>query len=100
MQRSLIALALAGAALGLPLGALAQATPAGLWKTIDDDGKTLTVQAGTRIASLDELAELPLAGAAGGVALTIGDVAVVEITDNPITGISRVNGEPSLTPPR
>jgi uncharacterized protein (DUF2147 family) len=40
MQRSLIALALAGAALALPLGALAQATPAGLWKTIDDDGKT------------------------------------------------------------
>jgi len=40
MQRSLIALALAGAALGLPPGALAQATPAGLWKTIDDDGKT------------------------------------------------------------
>ena len=36
----LASLALAGAALGLPPGALAQATPAGLWKTIDDDGKT------------------------------------------------------------
>ena len=39
MQRYLIALALAGAALGLPPGALAQATPAGLWKTIDDATK-------------------------------------------------------------
>jgi uncharacterized protein (DUF2147 family) len=36
MKKTVIALALAGAA-GL---ALAQATPAGLWKTIDDDGKT------------------------------------------------------------
>ena len=36
MPKTLIALALAGAA-GL---ALAQATPVGLWKTIDDDGKT------------------------------------------------------------
>jgi uncharacterized protein (DUF2147 family) len=36
MKKTLIALALAGAA-GL---ALAQATPVGLWKTIDDDGKT------------------------------------------------------------
>ena len=60
---------------------------------IDEDGKTLTVQAGTRIASTEELGALPLAGSA----LTIADVATVEITDNPITGISRVNGEPSLT---
>ena len=63
--------------------------------TIDEDGKTLTVQAGVRIASTDELAALPLLGGTPGV--TIGDVAVVAIVDNPITGISRVNGEPSLT---
>jgi uncharacterized protein (DUF2147 family) len=36
MKKTLIALALLGAA-GL---ALAQATPVGVWKTIDDDGKT------------------------------------------------------------
>lgn len=36
MKKTVIALALAGAA-GL---ALAQATPVGTWKTIDDDGKT------------------------------------------------------------
>ena len=33
-------IALAAAALLLHAAALAQATPAGLWKTIDDDGKT------------------------------------------------------------
>ncbi|MDR6906225.1 HAE1 family hydrophobic/amphiphilic exporter-1 [Agromyces sp. 3263] len=43
------------------------------------------------------------AGAAGPatvgvpVATTIGDVASVELTDNPVTSISRVNGEPALT---
>jgi uncharacterized protein (DUF2147 family) len=36
MKTTLIALALAGAS----LAAAAQSTPAGLWKTIDDDGKT------------------------------------------------------------
>ena len=36
MKSALIALALVGAS----FGALADATPAGLWKTIDDDGKT------------------------------------------------------------
>ncbi|RQP12843.1 MAG: efflux RND transporter permease subunit [Microbacteriaceae bacterium] len=60
---------------------------------IDEDGKTLTVQAGTRIGSTDELGALPLVGSG----LTIADVATVEITENPVTGISRVNGEPSLT---
>src|SRR5690606_11122879 len=29
--------------------------------------------------------------------VTIADVATVEITDDPVTGISRVNGEPALT---
>src|SRR5690606_18322153 len=46
-----------------------------------------------RIGSTDELGALPL-GTSG---LAIADVATVEITDNPVTGISRVNGEPSLT---
>ncbi|MGN6271798.1 MAG: efflux RND transporter permease subunit [Protaetiibacter sp.] len=63
--------------------------------TIDDGDKTLTVQAGVKIASTDTLASLPLIG--GNAPATIGDVAEVAIVDNPITGISRVNGEPSLT---
>ncbi|MFT4284763.1 MAG: efflux RND transporter permease subunit [Protaetiibacter sp.] len=62
--------------------------------TVDEGDKTLTVQAGVKIDSVETLQELPLQG---GGAATIGDVAEVQIVDNPITGISRVNGEPSLT---
>ncbi|WP_067879971.1 efflux RND transporter permease subunit [Agromyces aureus] len=49
--------------------------------------------------TLPEGAALPGAAAAASVpvALTIGDVASVEITENPVTSISRVNGEPALT---
>ncbi|MCS0498451.1 efflux RND transporter permease subunit [Protaetiibacter mangrovi] len=63
--------------------------------TVDEGDKTLTVQAGVKIDSTDTLASLPLLG--GAAPATIGDVAEVQIVDNPITGISRVNGEPSLT---
>lgn len=63
--------------------------------SVDEGDKTLTVQAGVKITSTDTLASLPLLG--GRAPLTIGDVAQVAIADNPITGISRVNGEPSLT---
>ena len=88
---------------------------------ITEDGKTLTVQAGDKIGSLDTIEDLPLLGATkteeisqpslipGAPATTteqtvpdtklhtIGDVAKVEIVDDPVTGISRVNGEPSVT---
>lgn len=49
------------AALLLPLFALAQTTPVGLWKTIDDDGKTakslvrISEQGGTLVGSIDKL---------------------------------------------
>ncbi|MCU1423774.1 MAG: efflux transporter permease subunit, partial [Microbacteriaceae bacterium] len=62
---------------------------------ITEEGKTLTVQAGSRIQSTETIAALPLLGGSG--ATTIADVATVELTDDPVTGISRVNGEPSLT---
>ncbi|MFD3443738.1 efflux RND transporter permease subunit [Microbacteriaceae bacterium 4G12] len=62
---------------------------------ITENGSTLSVQAGSRIASTDEIASLPLLG--GGAAATIGSVATVTVADDPVTGISRVNGEPSLT---
>ncbi|WP_165063275.1 efflux RND transporter permease subunit [Marisediminicola senii] len=70
--------------------------PAG---SITEDGSTLTVQTGTRLASADELGALPLVGAtsATGGIVTIADVATVAVVDDPVTGISRVNGEPSLT---
>ena len=62
---------------------------------ITENDTTLTVQAGTRIVSTDEIAALPLLGGAG--VVTIADVATVELAETPVTGISRVNGEPSLT---
>ena len=68
--------------------------PAG---TITEDGRTLVVLSGVRIASLDELAALPLIGAESDGLTTIADVAEVEIVDDPVTSYSRVNGEPALT---
>jgi len=63
--------------------------------TIDEGDKTLTVQAGVKIADAATLETLPLLG--GAAPATIGDVAEVSVVDNPITGISRVNGDPALT---
>jgi uncharacterized protein (DUF2147 family) len=57
MKITLITLALAG----LSLAAAAQSTPAGLWKTIDDDGKTekslvrITDNAGTFSAKVEKI---------------------------------------------
>jgi len=62
---------------------------------ITEEGKTLTVQAGSRIQSTDDIASLPLLG--GDAFTTLGSVAEVTIADDPVTGISRVDGEPSLT---
>lgn len=63
--------------------------------SITEDGKTLTVQSGERITSTDDISSLPLIGA--NQYTTIADVAAVEIVNDPVTGISRVNGEPSVT---
>ncbi|MFS4505742.1 efflux RND transporter permease subunit [Clavibacter sp. Sh2141] len=68
--------------------------PAG---AVTEDGTTLSVQSGTRVGSTEDLASLPLIGAAGGRQLTLGDVATVELGQDPTTGISRVDGQPSLT---
>ena len=68
---------------------------------ITEDGQTLTVQTGSKIASVDEIAALPLVPStaeqlqAG--TLTIDDVATVEQKQDPVTTISRVDGEPALT---
>lgn len=62
---------------------------------IDEGGSELTVQAGSALTSADDIATLPLLG--GRSVVTIDDVADVEIVSNPVTAISRVNGDPSLT---
>ncbi|WP_403022452.1 efflux RND transporter permease subunit [Salinibacterium sp. GXW1014] len=66
---------------------------------ITEDESTLSVQAGSRINSVEQISALPLSGVLdpAGAPLTIADVADVAITDNPVEGISRVNGEPALT---
>ena len=67
--------------------------------SITENGQTLTVQSGTRLSSVDEIAALPLVGATssdGGV-VSIADVATVTLANDPVTGISRVNGESALT---
>ena len=68
---------------------------------ITEDGETLTVQTGVKITSVDEVGQLPLvpgdAEQAQAGLVTIGDVAEVQLTEDPQTSISRVDGEPALT---
>ncbi|POH70414.1 MULTISPECIES: efflux RND transporter permease subunit [Cryobacterium] len=75
--------------------------PAG---SLTENDTTLSVQAGTKLGSAEEIAALPLiAGAAAGLSpaaagpVSIGDVAAVAVVENPVTSISRVDGEPALT---
>lgn len=65
--------------------------PAG---TIEDQGKSLSLQIGSPVDSLDVIKGLPLAGAKGGT--TIGTVADVSIKDDAATSITRTNGKPTL----
>ena len=68
---------------------------------ITEGEQTLTVQTGAKITSVDDLSALPLvptdaAQVAAGTT-TIADVATVELQADPVTSISRVDGEPALT---
>nr|WP_241249557.1 efflux RND transporter permease subunit [Agrococcus sp. KRD186] len=92
--------------------------------TVDDDGQTLSVQIGERLGSVDDVASLPLTGgsaaegepgagvpggtaggepgtaAPGGAAgetITIGDMAEVALTEDPVTSVALVDGQPSIT---
>jgi HAE1 family hydrophobic/amphiphilic exporter-1 len=89
--------------------------------TITENGKTLTVQSGAKITSLKKLASIPLIGSTTTVApsapgasafggastgsatvttpkvVELSSVAQVARVDDPTTGISRVNGKPSVT---
>lgn len=68
---------------------------------VTEGEQTLTVQTGSKITTVDDISALPLVpttpeqAAAGTV--TIGDVATVEQGTDPVTSISRVDGEPALT---
>jgi HAE1 family hydrophobic/amphiphilic exporter-1 len=63
--------------------------------TITENGQTLSIQAGQRLTSTDEVAALPLLG--GTSPVTIDDVADVALSGAPVTSISRVDGQDALT---
>ncbi|WP_419817696.1 efflux RND transporter permease subunit [Glaciibacter flavus] len=69
--------------------------------SVTEGDKTLSVQSGAQLGSVDDISALPLVpksaqGFAGGVK-TIGDVASVAEGDDPASSISRVDGKPALT---
>ena len=80
------------AALLLPAFAFAQTTPVGLWKTIDDDGKTakslvrISEQAGTLVGSIEKL--LDPKDAADGKCDKCSD----DRKDKPVVGLQIIRG--------
>ena len=68
--------------------------PAG---ALTENGESLTVQAGSKLTSVAEIQALPLGSATGTGSTTIGAVATVAITKDPVASISRVDGKPALT---
>ncbi|MBD8011549.1 efflux RND transporter permease subunit [Microbacterium sp. Re1] len=60
---------------------------------ITEAGETLTVQSGAKLTSAADVAALPLSGTD----LTIGEVADVAQVADPVTSISRVDGEDALS---
>jgi HAE1 family hydrophobic/amphiphilic exporter-1 len=65
--------------------------PAG---TIEEQGKTLSLQIGSPVDSLDAIKALPLGGAKD--AATVGTVADVSLKEDVRTSITRTNGEETL----
>jgi len=69
--------------------------------SVTEGDQTLTVQTGAKLTSVEEIAALPLVPSSAeqlvGEEVTVGDVAAVAQAQDPLTSISRVNGEPALT---
>ncbi|CAM2948259.1 efflux RND transporter permease subunit [Skermania piniformis] len=89
------------------LSANGSAMPVG---SIVQDGGIVAVQVGSELTSIQDIENLPLTSAAapgrsapdqtapgaGGV-VTIGDVAKVSVEPNPVTSLTRVDGEPAVS---
>ncbi len=72
-----------------------QLIPAG---TLNENGQSYAVQAGSKLTSTNDIAAIPLPALnADGTPVTIGQVATVALVDDPVTSISRVNGQDALT---
>ncbi|MTG90312.1 MMPL family transporter [Cellulosimicrobium sp. BIT-GX5] len=67
--------------------------PAG---TVADGDRTLSVQVGTAITTVDDLAALPLVVPGASAPVTLGDVATVTAGPEPATSYSRLDGEAAL----
>ncbi|UWX96167.1 efflux RND transporter permease subunit [Arthrobacter zhaoxinii] len=70
--------------------------PAG---TVDEDGRTLSIQVGAPLDSLEKISGLPVESSQstpGSTPVTIGDVASVDITEDESSSITRTNGEATL----
>ncbi|MFQ4147375.1 efflux RND transporter permease subunit [Arthrobacter sp. LAPM80] len=63
--------------------------------TLSEAGKTLSVQAGSPVDSIETIKLLPLAVNAGQ-PVAIGQVASVALADDPTSSITRTNGKPTL----
>lgn len=68
--------------------------PAGM---VVEGDSSLSVQVGSRLTDVDQLAALPLVPAAGGVPVALGDVADVELTTDDASSYSLVDGREALT---
>jgi HAE1 family hydrophobic/amphiphilic exporter-1 len=64
--------------------------------SLNDNGLTLPIQAGSPVDSLDAIKALPLSGGKDHAAPTIGSVASVALADDPTTSITRTDGKPTL----
>lgn len=67
--------------------------PAG---TVSDGDRTLSVQVGTAVTTVDELAALPLVSPTAAPGTALGDVATVTAGPEPATSYSRLDGENAL----
>jgi HAE1 family hydrophobic/amphiphilic exporter-1 len=69
--------------------------------SITENDQTLTVQTGDKLVSVDQITALPLVPStpvqAHAGTTTVGDVSSVVQEQDPVTSISRVNGEPAIT---
>jgi HAE1 family hydrophobic/amphiphilic exporter-1 len=66
--------------------------PAG---SITENDKTLVIQIGDKITSVATIESLPIVGSRP--LVTIGDISTVKLGIDPVSSLSRVNGEPALT---
>ena len=96
-QAALAARGVSPAAIASALENSGALVPAG---TVNEDKRTLSIQVGSPLDSLDKIAALPVESSAqtpdGAGPVTIGEVASVEIIDDDATSITRTNGVPTL----